>query len=237
MDLRWRWLLVRVVLLAGVLGSGLPAWAETVHLVTGEVIKGKIVRAEAETLFVESDKGFGVLQVRRSDVSLIEFENAERDLSRSLGVGYQHRTTPGGGSAQAAEYGVDALSLKMWLNKTDAVDLQVGFYNNAQKAGAVYQVFSLDLRYATVIKRQAQTDVYMGGSVGFLTVTDKTLGNNLEGSGWAVRGFVGVELFLLTLPNVGISAELGVGMQNVGSHRTTNLSSTSFPALSLRYYF
>jgi hypothetical protein len=68
-------------------------------------------------------------------------------------------------------------------------------------------------------------------------VTDNTSGRNVTGSGWSVRAFVGLELFLVTLPNVGISSELSLGTQDVGDASTTSLSATTFPAFSIRYYF
>lgn len=221
MRLRWRWIAV----LALALGAALPARAETVHLVTGEVIKGKIVRADPDSISVESDKGYGVIQIRRSDVTLIEFDEGRRDLSRTIGVG-----------ATGSETGVDALSVKMWLSKTDSVDLQVGFYS-ASTSGVSQKVFEMDVRYATVIRRQAQSDVYLGGSVGYLNVSGTALGSTATGTGYSVRGFAGVELFLTALPNIGISAEVGVGMQKVGDTTTTTLFTSTIPALTLRYYF
>jgi hypothetical protein len=232
MRVRWLWVAVLAVLWCAA-----PAHAETVYLNTGETIKGKIVRVDAETISVESEKGFGVIQIRRSDISLIEFDKAQRDPTRQVGLGYYHRSTPSSVGAQAAEYGVDALSLKMWLSSTDWLDMQVGFYNSDAGGVATFQVFSLDVRYASVFKRQANVDAYWGGSLGYLNVDDTTAGKNVSGRGWSVRGFIGLELFFSTLPNVGISSELSVGTQSVGGSNTTNLSVTTFPSFSLHYYF
>ena len=233
MQLRRLW--VAVLLLA--LWGATAAQAETVHLVTGEVIKGKIVRADADTISVESDKGYGTIQVKRSDISLIEFDQNPHDVSRLVGVGYYHRATPSSVGAQAAEYGVDALSLKMYLTDTDWVDLQLGYYNNTYGGSPQFKVFSLDVRYARVFKHEGNLDLYVGGSLGYLNVTDSTLGRNVQGTGYSARGFLGVELFFVSLPNLGISSELSVGTQNVGNTSTTNLSVTTFPAFSIRYYF
>ena len=52
-----------------------------------------------------------------------------------------------------------------------------------------------------------------------------------------MRGFIGVEMFFATLPGLGISSELGIGMQELGDRSTTNLSATTFPAFSVRYYY
>lgn len=223
----WHWVTFCLVLLAS------PALAETVHLTTGESIKGRIVRADQETISIESDKGFGVLQISRADITLIEFDESERDLSRLVGIGYYHRATPSSVGAEATEYGLDALSLKMWLSRTDSVDLLVGFYNAEVASGTLFEVFSVDLRYASVFSRRGTLDLYWGGSVGYLNVTDKTSGRNVEDTGTSFRGFLGVELFFLTLPNLGISSEIGIGYQTVGDSSTT----TTFPAFSIRYYF
>jgi len=233
MRLRWLW----VALLLPVLWAATPAHAETVHLNTGESIKGKIVRSDADTISVESDKGFGVIQIKRSDITLIEFDQSERDLSRLVGVGYYHRSTPSSVGAQASEYGVDALSLKMWLSRNESVDLQLGFYSSSDQTGKLFEVFSLDLRYAKVFTRHANLDVYWGGSLGYLNVTDRTVGRDVSGTGYSARAFLGLELFFVTLPNVGISSEVSVGTQRVGNSNTTNLSATTFPSFSLHYYF
>jgi hypothetical protein len=125
----------------------------------------------------------------------------------------------------------------MWFSSTDSVDLLLGFYSSSNKQTTIYEVFSLDVRYASVFKRQANLDVYYGGSLGYLSVTDKTLGNNIEDTGYALRVFLGVELFFVTLPNLGISSEIGIGTQSVGDNSTTNLSATTFPTFSIRYYY
>jgi hypothetical protein len=233
MQARWLWV---AVLLAALWGAT-PAHAEIVHLTTGESIKGKIVRVDADTISVESDKGYGVIQIKRSDITLIEFDQTQRDLSRLVGLGYYHRATPSSVGAQAAEYGVDALSLKMYLTNLDWVDLQLGYYNNSDASGALFKVLSFDVRYGRIFKREANLDLYYGASVGYLSVTDKTLGRNVQGTGYSARGFLGVELFFVSLPNLGISSEISVGTQSVGKTSTTNLSTTTFPAFSIRYYF
>jgi hypothetical protein len=233
MRLRWLW----VAALLALLGSVVPARAETVHLNTGESIKGKIVRSDADSVSIESDKGFGVIQIKRSDITLIEFDQNERDLSRLVGIGYYHRATPSSVSSQASEYGVDALSLKMWMSKFDSVELQLGYFGATTSGVKTFEVFSVDVRYADVFKRTAGLDVYWGGSLGYLNVTDYTSGRNIKGTGYSYRAFLGLEMFFLTLPNVGISSELSVGSQSVGDSSTTNLSTTTFPAFSIRYYF
>lgn len=233
--MQWRWLWVAALLT--VLWGAVPAQAETVHLKTGEIIKGRIVRVDQDTLSIESDKGFGVIQVQRSDITLIEYEETERDPSRLVGVGYYHRVNPGNAVASAAEYGVDALSVKMWLSSTDSVDLQLGFYSADTDAGSIYEVFSVDVRYANVFQRRGGVDVYWGASAGYLNVTDKTTTPAIEDTGYRLRAFLGLELFFVSLPNVGISSEIGIGSQTVGETTITNLSTTTFPSFSIRYYF
>ena len=239
--MQWKWLWAQVLpailpaVSLAVLWSAVPAHAETVHLNTGESIKGKIVRVDPDSVSIESERGFGVIQIQRGDITLIEYDDNERDLSRLVGVGYYHRATPNSVSSSAAEYGVDALSLKMWFGDRDSVDLQLGFYSADDSAGTVYEVLSVDLRYASVFQRRASLDVYWGASLGFLSVTDRA--NGVDDTGQSLRAFLGVEFFFVTLPNVGISSEISVGSQSVGNSSTTNLSTTTFPAFSIRYYF
>lgn len=219
------------------LGWTPAAWAETVHLNTGESIKGKIIRVDDQTISIESDKGFGVLQIKRSDITLIEFDENERDPSRMIGIGYVHRGTPSSIGSQAAEYGTDALSLKVWLSSRDSMDLLVGFYSASEGKTKLLEVFSLDLRYAKVFSRRANLDLYWGLSAGYLNVTDRTNGQNFSDTGNTYRLFVGTELFFATLPNLGFSAEIGAGTQTVGDRDITNLSTTTFPTFALRYYY
>ncbi len=126
----------------------------------------------------------------------------------------------------------------MWLSQEDSVELQLGFYSSDTGGTTVFEVFSLDLRYANVFKRDANLDLYWGASVGYLNVTDQTVGRSVvEETGTSARLFLGVELFFVSLPNLGISSEIGVGTQSVGENNVTNISTTTFPAFSIRYYF
>ena len=218
----------------------LPAFtlqAETIHLNSGESVKGRIIRADEQMVSLESDQGFGILQIPRKEIVLIEFDETRPDLSRRVGIGYLHRTAPFGISAEAAEYAIDALSFKYWLSNEDSVDINVGFYSASLRSTTVLEVFSFDLRYAQVFRRDANLDLYYGASAGILNVKDKTGTNDIDDSGNTFRVFLGSELFFTTLPNLGISGEIGMGAQTVGDRRTTNLSSTTFPTLSVRYYY
>jgi hypothetical protein len=80
-------------------------------------------------------------------------------------------------------------------------------------------------------------DLYYGGSLGYLSVTDTTATTPLDDSGQTIRVFLGAEVFLVSLPNLGISGEVGIGTQSVGDRDITSISTTTFPALSVRYYF
>jgi len=227
----WLWLSLALVLMAG------PAFGETVHLKTGETIKGKIVKADDTSISVESDKGFGVIQVDRGDIVLIEYDETMRDPARTIGLGYIHRATPNSQTGRIVEYAVDAVSLKYWLSSLDSVDLAVGFFNNTDAGTKVLEVFSLDVRLAHVFKRKANLDLYYGGSAGYISVVDRTSGSNVDDTGTTLRAFLGAEIFFVTLPGLGIAAEVGVTNQTIGDRSTTNIATTTFPALSMRYYF
>jgi len=235
--------LCRAILLPGLALLALGAWdapplrAETVHLASGESIQGKIIRVDDTSISVESDKGYGVIQINKSDIILIEYDNKKRDPTRQVGIGYFHRSAPSAASPATNDYGVDALSMKYWLTGTDSVDALLGFYNSSTDNQTNLQVFSLDLRYANVFQRKGMLDVYWGASVGYLGVVDKTNGNNVNDSGPRFGVFLGTEIFLVTLPNLGLAAEVGFYTQSVGKRTVTDLSTTTFPTLSARYYF
>jgi len=222
-------------MIAGLMAGAGVALAETVYLNSGESIKGKIVRIEDETLSIESEKGFGVIQIKRKDIVLIEFDEGERDFSRLFGVGYYHLAVPSNLSSQFNEYGLDALSLKMWLSQASAVDLLLGFYSAEVGASSEYTVLSVDIRYTSVFDRRGNFDLYWGGSGGILNVKDTSRG--VEETGTRVMGFLGVEMFFSSMPNLGISSEIGIRSQSLGDSSVVNLSLTSFPTFSVRYYF
>jgi len=46
-----------------------------------------------------------------------------------------------------------------------------------------------------------------------------------------------VEMFFSSMPNLGISSEIGIRSQSLGDSSVVNLSLTSFPTFSVRYYF
>lgn len=233
----------RAILLAGLALLALGAWsvpplrAETVHLASGESIQGKIIRVDDTSISIESDKGYGVIQINKSDIILIEYDNRKRDPTRQVGIGYFHRNAPTAASPATSDYGLDALSMKYWLTGTDSVDALLGFYNSSTDNKTNLQVFSLDLRYANVFQRKGMLDIYWGASAGYLGVTDKTNGNNVNDSGSRFGVFLGTELFFVTLPNLGLAAEVGFYTQSVGKRTVTDLSTTTFPTFSARYYF
>ncbi len=231
MKMKWLWIWVWLVLLAG------PAFGETIHLRTGEVIKGRITAADEDTLSIQSDQGFGIIQVKKAEVLLIEYENKARDLIRKMGFGYYHRSQPNTLAGQLAEFGVDALSLKYWMSNTDSVDFQLGFFNSTQSGHKLLEVFSLDLRYAQVMQRRGNLDLYYGGSAGYISVVDSTTGTTFDATGTSIRGFLGAELFFSSLPDLGLSMEIGIGTQVVGKRSTTNISSSGFPSFAVRYYY
>lgn len=231
MNMKWLWISVWLVFFAG------TALGETVHLTTGEIIKGTITAANEETISIQSDQGFGVIEIKKSEIMLIEYDDNKRDLSRRMGFGYFHRSQPNTLSGQLAEFGVDALSLKYWLSETDSLDFQGGFFNSTDNGTKLLEIFSLELRYARVFDRRGNLDLYYGGGVSFITVTDSTTGTTFDETGTGFRGFLGIEIFFTTLPDLGLAMEIGAGVQTVGDRSTTNLSSSGFPAFAVRYYY
>ena len=66
-----------------------------------------------------------------------------------------------------------------------------------------------------------------------------TSGENLPDgtTGTQFSAFLGVELFAISFPNLGISAEIGVLTQKIGSRQSYGVFNVGFPSLSVRYYF
>ena len=234
----WRGTLMAAVAALALAGmGGAPARAEIIHLSDGEVIQGKITRVDDTTISVESEKGYGVIQINKSDITLIEYENKTRDPSRTVGIGYFHRSAPTVVTPQTNDYGVDALSIKYWLSSVDSIDTQLGYYSAGYGSTTQLQILSFDLRYANVFKRTGLADLYFGISAGFLSVTDKISSPTVNSTGWRGGVFLGTELFFATMPNLGISAEVGFYSQSIGKQQITDVSTSSFPSFAVRYYF
>ena len=230
------WIAVLVLALWAAFAANLRA--EVLYLNTGESIEGRVTQVDEESITLESDKGFGTLRIPRGEINLIQFGDPDlRDYTRRLGLGYYHRNAAPGNGIAGVEYGVDAISAKFWLTQRDAVDLLLGFYSASQADQTTLKVLSLELRYLSVFSRRANLDLYWGGALGMIRVTDNTQGSNWSGTGTTARLFVGAEIFLATLPNLGLSTELGLASQAVGDRSVTNISTSSFPTFSMRYYY
>ncbi len=221
---------VNIVVFLGIwLGTVTVAQAAMVHLNSGEALSGRIQSMDDQTLTLESDRGFGILQIDRADIRMIEFEGNERDLSRKFGVGFYQRGTV------AQEFSVGMASLKYWLNSSDSVDLLMGFGSTTDGGDKLEEVLDLRFRFTRVMLQEGGHDLYWGGSLGVLNVNDDD--DEINESGSTVSAFLGIEMFFIALPNVGISSEIGVTNQTVGDRTTFGIFNTGFPTLSVRYYF
>ena len=233
---RWRaiarrgvWIGLILILLGG------KAFGETVYLNTGEVIKGKIVRTDAETVSIESDKGFGVIQIKREDIVQITFDQNERDISRLFGAGYFHRFVPLVLDVGGRAFGLDAVSLKMWFTTDSSVELLFGFYSTEVAQSSTLEVMTLEARYANVFSRRGNLDLYWGFGAGIVQVTNTASG--LDENGTVLDAFFGGETFISSLPNLGIATEIGVSKQDVGSGASEINSLIISPSVIVRYYF
>ena len=229
--------------------------AETIYLRGGDVIRGTIVAADAESIQVRSERGFGTIRLRKQDIELIAYDEGRQVASGTIGIGYQHHPQPTSLSGQLAQFGVDALSIKSWLNAKTALDYQIGFFNSLQDNERRLEVFSMEVRLLRVVHRRGHFDLYMGASAGYISVYDaseaqptnasttttETDSDTVEGvfdaAGNTFKVVGGVEIFLPSLHELGLAAELGVVLQQLGGRKITNLSTSSFPAFSVRYYF
>lgn len=232
-DMKQKWLIIvtGLILLTGI------AQAETVHLRSGEVIRGKITQVDAENISIESEQGFGVIEINRKEIALVIFDEGQRDMKEKMGIGYLHLVSPNTAGANFSEYAVDSFSFKFWLTSEFSLNFLMGFYNVSNGNTSNFEVFSYDLRAANVFRRSGSLDMYYGASVGIISVTDTSQEPLLDESGNRLRAFLGAEMFFPSLPNLGISSEVGFGSQSVGNTNITNISTTTFPTFSLHYYF
>lgn len=168
--------------------------AETLRLNSGETLKGRIRVMDEKTLYLDSTMTSQQLKIDRADIRLIEFESAERNMTRRLGIGLYYRP-----NSTAEE-----ISLKNWISATDSVGLQLGY-----KDGNT-DLFSVEVRFSRVFLNEGQHDLYFGGGIGMHT-EDSTRGT-------LFRVFTGSEMFPVTNPNIGLGVEIGV--LNTSSEQT-----------------
>lgn len=225
MKIQYRFSLVLLFVFASV--SSIQA--AIVHLNSGESLSGRIQTMDDQTLSLESNRDLGVLQIDKADIRLIEFDGNSRDLSRKFGLGFYHR------SPVAQEFNMSSGSIKYWLNNTDAVDMQIGYGGTTDGGKKLEEIFSLEMRFSRVILQEGNHDVYWGGGLGFISVTDQD--SRTDDTGLSLNAMLGVEFFFISYPNIGVSAELGVTNQTVGDRKSLGLFTSGFPSMAVRYYF
>ena len=172
-----------------------------------------------------------MIQVKREDIITIEFDQNERDISRFFGLGYFHRIVPLRIDSLGLPFGIDAISLKMWFSSKRAAEILFGYYT-ASGSGKNYDALYLEGRYIQVFSRRAKLDMYWGFGAGIVDITDDSRG--ISGSGTTLEAFLGAESFFTAMPNLSISTEIGINIQEVGSNTSSTIIA---PALVVRYYF
>ncbi len=221
--------------LAILAGLSAPLCAETVYLNTGESIKGTILRADEETIAIETEKGFGVIQVQRSDIVNIQFDQNERGISRKFGLGFFHRFVPLVVEASGQAFGLDALALRMWFSRAVAVDLLLGFTSISTGNVKTYEAMTVEGRGSWVFSRQGSVNLYLGGGFGILNLTRSA--GSPEETGTSLSAFLGTEMFPPGMPNLGIATEIALNLQEVGEGANAIKSTAIVPAVAVRYYF
>ena len=171
--------LKKLTLIAVLCLSAWTAGAETLRLNSGESLDGKIRAMDEQTLYLESKLTSQQLKIDRTDLRLIEFDATERSLARRLGIGLHYRP-----------YGNEEnLSIKNWLNPTDAAELIVGYSEGTQDK------FNFELRLSRVFINESNSDLSYGAGAGLVSVDSSR--------GTSFRIFSGLEFFPQNNPNIG----------------------------------
>lgn len=212
----------------------LTLYAETVYLKNGEQVKGNIKEVDDINIILESELGYGTLQIPRSEVITVHFPGAKVDMSRRYGLGYKQRKSTTNTSRNSFNYAADMLSFRNVLSKEFFLDFQFG-YGSQTVNNAEISVFAADVRFANIFNRSANMMQYYGAGGGYIQVKDDT--NNLDESGTSLEAFIGAELFFPSLPNFGFAGELAVGKRDTENTSSVDLSTSTFPSFSIHYYF
>lgn len=207
------------------------AFGAVVYLNSGESLSGRIKSMDEQTLSLESDRGFGILRIERADIRLIEFDNTGNNLARKLGLGFYQPGIALNGRGNSREYNTGKFSFKHWFTAEDAFEVLVGYSETIEGKDALFKIVNLEGRLSQVFLQEGQQHLYWGGGFGLLMVTDEQ--EKVDDSGIGLQVFLGIEMFSLSLPNVGLSVEGGMKRQSVGDRN----SQFFFNAVAARYYF
>ncbi|MBF0352172.1 MAG: hypothetical protein HQM11_14155 [SAR324 cluster bacterium] len=207
-------------------------FAAVVHLNSGESLSGRIQKLDEQILSLESDRGFGVLHIERADIRLIEFDKYHPDLSRKFGVGFYQKHLSLTSQSTSGEYGTGAISIKNWLSATDSINLLWGYAETRDGGTTLLSVLSLEMRFSRVFLQEGNHHLYWGLGAGHLNVIDSQASTN--SSGGSFQAVLGVELFPITFPNLGIAAEIGVSNQSIADRVSFSMMG---PAVAMHYYF
>jgi hypothetical protein len=195
--------------LTGLLFIAAPAFSETIHLNSGESLKGKIQGMDEQRLILESNITGNEIRIERPDLRMVEFEAGSRSLSRRMGFGLHYR--PAGAE--------EALSLKNWVSPLDSIELLLGY----EKGGR--DRLLVEGRFARVFAKEGIQDLFFGVGAGLVNENDQR--------GTTMRVFGGGEFFPISTPNFGFSFELGA-LSRQGVDPATQVI---YNAVSARYYF
>ena len=214
-------------------GTTKKSMVSVIYLRNGEIVKGIIKEYAEGKIVLESTNNMGSLNIPLEEINMITAADRNNSMNQRTGIGYKsHKSTLSTGTP--VTYNSDQLSYKFFLEENLFSDILFAFGSSTTPSNT-QEVFAVDYRMGQVFDRFQNILLYYGGQVGYLTVTDTSAG--VSGSGYTLGGFVGAEMFFNSMPNFGFAAELGLTMQTVGSSTFVDLSSSSFPALSVHYYF
>lgn len=209
--------------------------AVDIYLRNGEVIEGKITQYTSEFVTVESISGHGHLQLPTVEISTITTKGHNIELNQREGIGYMQQKNTVSSSNSSYLSNMDQISYKFFMTRNTFGNILLS-YANSDDDGQKLQVMGISYRLGRIFKKYQDTILYYGGSMGYLSVKDDE--NDIDGSGYSIRGFVGGEMFFKTLPNIGLAAEIGLGRTDLGSdYKATEVTHSSFPTFIIHYYF
>jgi hypothetical protein len=154
-----------------------------------------------------------------------------KDLSGRMGVGYVNNV-PGTG----------ALSVRYWVNEQIAIQGDVGFLLFTPKKGDASNNYGIGVSGLYSFIDEPNLHIYGTGGFSFgstsLTTTTATGTVTNSKSVIGLSGGMGMEFFLVGLPNLGLTAGVGLNVVNVADVGTTiSVSGADFATFGVRYYF
>jgi hypothetical protein len=146
---------------------------------------------------------------------------------RKIGIGFNNQLS----GIVGGFTGVNGLSIRYWDDKLGLEGI-LGF-----ASGDVTSSVDIGGKFLGLLKKEQNMNIYGFGIVGIESYS-KIAGVSNSDTSFLIGGGLGTEFFIPGLPNLGFSAEIGLGFRSLGKDSTEFATFSGWlPDVGIRYYF